>query len=38
MMGDNAGMIAWACMKFYKKERHDLFFKPLPRLEVRSVL
>ena len=38
MMGDNAAMIAWACMKFYKKERNDLFFKPMPRLRVRSVL
>ena len=38
MMGDNAAMIAWACMKFYNKDRNDLFFKPSPRLEVRSVL
>jgi len=38
MMGDNAAMIAWACMKFYKKNRDDLFFKPEPRLGVRSVL
>ena len=38
MMGDNAAMIAWACMKFYKKDRNDLFFKPMPRLEVRNVL
>ena len=38
MMGDNAAMIAWACMKFYKKNRDDLFFKPMPRLGVRSVL
>ena len=38
MMGDNAAMIAWACMKFYKKDRNDLFFRPIPRLEVRSVL
>ena len=38
MMGDNAAMIAWACMKFYKKVRNDLFFKPIPRLEVRSLL
>ena len=38
MMGDNAAMIAWACMKFYKKDRNDLFFKPMPRLGVRSVL
>ena len=38
MMGDNAAMIAWACMKFYKKDRNDLFFKPMPRLGVRNVL
>ena len=38
MMIDNAAMIAWACMKFYKKDRNDLFFKPMPRLRVRSVL
>ncbi len=38
MMGDNAAMIAWACMKFYKKDRNDIFFKPMPRLGVRSVL
>ena len=38
MMGDNAAMIAWACMRFYKKDRNDVFFKPMPRLGVRSVL
>tara|TARA_B100001057_G_C22773440_1_gene920607 strand:- start:542 stop:1552 length:1011 start_codon:yes stop_codon:yes gene_type:complete len=38
MMIDNAAMIAWACMKFYSKERNDLFFNPEPRLSVRSVL
>ncbi len=38
MMGDNAAMIAWACIKFYKKDRNDLFFKPMPRLGIRSVL
>jgi len=38
MMGDNAAMIAWACMKFYNKDRNNLFFKPMPRLEVRHVL
>ena len=38
MMGDTAAMIAWACMTFYKKDRNDLFFKPMPRLGVRSVL
>ena len=38
MMIDNAAMIAWSCIKFYKKDRNDLFFKPMPRLRVRSVL
>ena len=38
MMIDNAAMIAWACIKYYKKERNDLFFKPKPRLSVRSIL
>ncbi|MDC3156548.1 tRNA (adenosine(37)-N6)-threonylcarbamoyltransferase complex transferase subunit TsaD [Pelagibacteraceae bacterium] len=38
MMIDNAAMISWACMKFHDKKRNDLFFKPKPRLSVRSVL
>ena len=38
MMIDNAAMIAWSCIKFYKKERNDLFFEPKPRLSLRSVL
>jgi len=38
MMIDNAAMIAWSSMKFYNKERNDLFFKPKPRLSVRSIL
>ena len=38
MMIDNAAMIAWACIKFFKKEKNDLFFKPKPRLSVRSIL
>tara|TARA_B100000575_G_scaffold294607_1_gene312080 strand:- start:4461 stop:5465 length:1005 start_codon:yes stop_codon:yes gene_type:complete len=38
MMADNAAMIAWACMKFYNEKNSDLFFKPNPRLKVRSVL
>ena len=38
MMGDNAAMIAWACVKFYNKKKSDLFFKPKSRLNVRSVL
>ena len=38
MMIDNAAMIAWACMKFYNEKKSDLFFKPKPRLSVRSIL
>ena len=38
MMADNAAMIAWACMKFYNEKNSDLFFKPNPRLKVRSIL
>ena len=38
MMIDNAAMIAWSSMKFYNKKRNDLFFKPKPRLSVRSIL
>ncbi len=38
MMGDNAAMIAWACTKYYEERRSDLFFKPNPRLSVRSIL
>jgi len=38
MMIDNAAMIAWACMKSYNKDKNDLFFKPKPRLSVRSIL
>ncbi|MDC2979014.1 tRNA (adenosine(37)-N6)-threonylcarbamoyltransferase complex transferase subunit TsaD [Pelagibacteraceae bacterium] len=38
MMTDNAAMIAWACLKFYKRDRSDLYFKPKPKLSVRSVL
>ena len=38
MMGDNAAMIAWACLKFYNKSKSDLFFKPKPRLSVKNIL
>ena len=38
MMGDNAAMIAWACLKFYNKNKNDLFFKPKPRLSVENIL
>ncbi len=34
MMGDNAAMIAWACIKNHNKIRSDLFFNPKPRLSV----
>ncbi len=38
MMGDNAAMIAWACLKFYNKNKNDLFFRPESRLVVKNVL
>ncbi len=38
MMGDNAAMIAWACIKFYDKTKGDLFFKANPRLTIRNIL
>ena len=38
MMIDNAAMIAWSSIKFYDRKRDDLFFKPKPRLSVRSIL
>ena len=37
MMIDNAAMIAWACMKFYKKIEMIYFLNQKPRLG-RSVL
>jgi len=38
MMGDNAAMIAWACIKNYKKEKADIFFTPNPRLQIKENL
>ena len=34
MMGDNASMIAWACIKNYDKNKIDLLFKPKARMSV----
>ena len=36
MMGDNAAMIAWACLKKYNKNMTDINFKPDPRLVINS--
>ena len=38
MMSDNAAMIAWACLKNYKEEKKDIFFKPQPRMKVSNEL
>ena len=38
MMSDNAAMIAWACIKNYREEKNDIFFKPQPRMQVKSQL
>ena len=38
MMSDNAAMIAWACIKNYRKEKNDIFFKSQPRMQVKSQL
>ena len=38
MMSDNAAMIAWACLKNYKEKKNDIFFKPQPRMQVKSQL
>ena len=32
MFGDNAAMIAWACLKKYKKDMNNINFQPHPRL------
>lgn len=32
MMGDNAAMIAWACIKNYNIKKNNIYFKPEPRL------
>ncbi len=34
MMSDNAAMIAWACIKNYTKKKHDIFFRPRPKMKV----
>ena len=34
MMGDNASMIAWSCIKNYNKNKVDLLFKPKARMNV----
>jgi len=40
MFGDNAGMIAWACIQKLKhsKIKNDLYFRPNPRLEIENKL
>ncbi len=34
MMSDNAAMIAWACIKNYKKRKSDIYFKSQARLKI----
>ncbi len=38
MMTDNAAMIAWACYKNYNINKHDIYFKPRPKMLVYSKL
>ncbi len=38
MMSDNAAMIAWACIKNYKENKNDIFFRPQPRLSINEEL
>ena len=38
MMSDNAAMIAWACIKNYKKEKNNIYFKPQPRMRISEKL
>ncbi len=38
MMGDNAAMIAWACLKNYRDEKNNIFFRPQPRMKVNEKL
>ncbi len=38
MMTDNAAMIAWACFKNYNINKHDIYFKPQPKLSVHNKL
>ena len=37
MMSDNAAMIAWACLRNYKKNEHNLFFKPQSRMRINQI-
>ncbi len=37
MMGDNAAMIAWACIKNYNKNKNDLYFRANPRMKIENV-
>jgi len=38
MMSDNAAMIAWACIKNYREDKNDIFFKPQARMKVNEKL
>ena len=38
MMSDNAAMIAWACLKNYRDEKNDIFFRPQPRMKINEKL
>ena len=38
MMSDNAAMIAWACIKNYREDKKNIFFKPQPRLKIKDEL
>tara|TARA_B100000989_G_scaffold282592_1_gene247816 strand:- start:4407 stop:5417 length:1011 start_codon:yes stop_codon:yes gene_type:complete len=38
MMSDNAAMISWACIKNYTDKKHDIYFKPKPRMNINEKL
>ncbi len=38
MMSDNAAMISWACIKNYTHKKHDIYFKPKPRMNINEKL
>ncbi len=38
MMSDNAAMIAWACIKNFKKKKINIHFKPRPRMDIEKLL
>ncbi len=38
MTSDNAAMIAWACLKNYRKEKMDIFYSPKSRLKINEDL